>query len=502
MYLLRQNTFDIHCSSQAFGAELQLQLSSLLEKSFYPKLEQLFMKYDVSDLYWTIDKLEIELPDISKKYWKEELINKSLAQIEEFLLRNSPKTELRIAALLGNDVSVIASEKKAATLVLEFLQKGYFPRNVIGNSLLKIIEVVTIDQDFVNRLLALFRNDFNALTRWVFSVPEEYKNKVLNLLPNSDNGQFLMNIFMNLSSYSSFDSKVLRLIKDRIFSDEKKIGQWLELVQWSKNLIDKGMHSAQSFAFLNQTIEKYWGVSQIEMQEFFTVIVHENNFKTFAESRRSELEFFIDWQQQMEAGNSISQQYQNGNQSNEQHNVEAEFTQRSKLVEEESVFYINNAGLVILHPFLPMLFEQLGFTMNQEWTSELARQKAILVSHYLVFNNQEMEESQMILNKIICGWSIEEVITTQVILEENEKEKCQSLLDAVLEHWKIMRNSSKEALQETFLQREGKLEIQANGFEMWIEEKGYDILLEQLPWGIGMIKTPWMESYLICNWNQ
>ena len=175
--------------------------------------------------------------------------------------------------------------------------------------------------------------------------------------------------------------------------------------------------------------------------------------------------------------------------------------QNNKRLSEGQVFYVNNAGLVILHPFLPTLFEQLGLTEKNEWVNKPALQKAVLLTHYLVFGESEIDESQLILNKILCGLSIDEVINTQLILEENEKERCKSLLDAVLDYWKIMSNSSKEALQGTFLQREGKLEIQVNGFEMWMEEKGYDILLEQLPWGIGMIQTPWMESYLTCNWN-
>ena len=167
----------------------------------------------------------------------------------------------------------------------------------------------------------------------------------------------------------------------------------------------------------------------------------------------------------------------------------------------EDFLYIKNAGLILLHPFLSMLFEQLNLTVNQEWASQMAQQKGALLTHYLVYGDTEVDESELVLNKILCGLEITEIVNTQIVLENYEKEKCQSLLDAVLEHWKVMKNSSKEALQETFLQREGKLVFQTNEYEMWIEEKGYDILLEQLPWGIGMIKTPWMENYLNCHWS-
>ena len=87
MHLIQQHMIDIECASQNFGKELQNQLSMLLEKEFYPKLELLLQKYDVKNHIWNIDCLSLELPILSKKYWKEEFIEKSLLQIEDYLLR-------------------------------------------------------------------------------------------------------------------------------------------------------------------------------------------------------------------------------------------------------------------------------------------------------------------------------------------------------------------------------------------------------------------------------
>ena len=157
---------------------------------------------------------------------------------------------------------------------------------------------------------------------------------------------------------------------------------------------------------------------------------------------------------------------------------------------------------MLLHPFLERLFGLLGWIKDGEWIDYISLQKGVLSLHYLVFGDQEVDENQLVLNKILCGVAIDEVINTQIELSVLETEKCIDLLHAVLEHWHIIKDSSKEALQETFLQRDGKLEIQNIGFELWIKDHGADILLEQLPWGIGMIKTPWMEGYLNCYWNQ
>jgi hypothetical protein len=144
----------------------------------------------------------------------------------------------------------------------------------------------------------------------------------------------------------------------------------------------------------------------------------------------------------------------------------------------------------------------MEWCVDDVWNTKVYQHKAILVTQYLVTGKEKMGENELTLNKILCGFPIHEVVNMKLKITEEEKEQALSLLHAVLEHWNVMSNSSVEALQETFLQREGKLELQANGsYELWVEEKGYDILLEQLPWGIGMFKTPWMENYLTCHWN-
>ena len=492
MYLIRQNSFGIRCSSQDFGLELQSQLSSLLEKSFYPQLEQLFMKYDVPDSHWVIDKLEIELPDITKKYWKEELVQKALGQIEEFLIRNSPKTELRIAELLGTDTHTISSEKKTASLLFGFLRNGYLQVNAFSEKIEKIMAAVIIDKNFVNQLVELFESDPDALMRWIFSIPSAYKVKILKLLPGTFNGDRFVQIILNDPAFQKGKEKK---IVEKLFYNQKSVLQWQELIQWTDNLMRQGVTVHKLFSFLNHAMEKYWNVSKTEMILLLEAVLRGNRVTDL------KVDFFSAWLKNImesireeSSAEVLNQEIRQGK--------ELEQIQERKLFPEDPTFYVNNAGLVILHPFLPMLFEKSGLTKNNEWVFETAKQKALVLTHFLVFGEQEMEESQLVLNKILCGLPISEVINTQLVLEKEDKEKCHSLLEAVLEHWTIMRNSSKEALRGTFLQREGKLEIQIDGFEMWIEEKGYDILLEQLPWGIGMIRTPWMESYLTCNWNQ
>ena len=67
MHLVHQNIFEFDCASKETGKEVQKNLSSILEKEFYPKLEILLDQYEVENHFWKIENLTLELPKIKGK---------------------------------------------------------------------------------------------------------------------------------------------------------------------------------------------------------------------------------------------------------------------------------------------------------------------------------------------------------------------------------------------------------------------------------------------------
>ena len=89
------------------------------------------------------------------------------------------------------------------------------------------------------------------------------------------------------------------------------------------------------------------------------------------------------------------------------------------------------------------------------------------------------------------------------MLSEPEINEAKDLILQITQLWKINGkpvNVSIEGLQETFLQRHGKLTRKENGWLLQVEQRGVDVLLNQLPWGIGIVKLPWMENILHAEW--
>ncbi|MBE99378.1 contractile injection system tape measure protein [Flavobacterium coralii] len=165
-----------------------------------------------------------------------------------------------------------------------------------------------------------------------------------------------------------------------------------------------------------------------------------------------------------------------------------------------STTYINNGGLVLLFPFLSYLFQNTGLTEDNKWISMLQQQKAVLLTQYCVTGNTDFRENELLLNKLLCGYPVFDVVDTTIELSDSDKEQCREMLQSVIQYWEALKNSSPEALQETFLQREAKLSFDNEVIEMWVENKAFDILLQRLPWSIAMVKTVWMEKMIQCNW--
>lgn len=192
-------------------------------------------------------------------------------------------------------------------------------------------------------------------------------------------------------------------------------------------------------------------------------------------------------------------------------NVKAEFPDHIKELnkkmetifsDEESVVGVKvyNAGLVLFWPFLTRLFEKLSFVKNGEFVYPEFKNRAVYLLQYLVFNETEFPEYELVLNKILAGMEPEDHLEFFITLTEEEKELAGSLLHGLMNNWEKVKNSTPEGIQETFLKREGILRFKHEEVFLEIEKKGVDILVKSIPWNISLIKLPWMKKTMHVEW--
>lgn len=163
--------------------------------------------------------------------------------------------------------------------------------------------------------------------------------------------------------------------------------------------------------------------------------------------------------------------------------------------------FIKNAGLIILSPYLGMLFDKCGLMEDGNFINAQSQFKAVHLLQYAATGQTEKEEHELVIHKLLCGVSITEPIERQIELESNEKETVDGLLKAITQQWTPLKGTSIDGLRSSFLQREGKIEEEEGQFFLKMEHKAFDMLLDQIPWNIGKIKLSWMKKILEVEWR-
>jgi len=169
---------------------------------------------------------------------------------------------------------------------------------------------------------------------------------------------------------------------------------------------------------------------------------------------------------------------------------------------QESI-YCNDAGLVILSPFLNTLFEKCGLTHQNRFIDDLSKSKAV---HLLLYAETGrtgpaiLQEQFLALKKVLCGMAVTDTIEINIKLADEETKTVDSMLEAVIQHWTALGQISIEGLRESFLNREGQLDETDAQYNLRVQRQAYDILMDRLPWSIHMIRLSWMRKTLLVEW--
>lgn len=165
------------------------------------------------------------------------------------------------------------------------------------------------------------------------------------------------------------------------------------------------------------------------------------------------------------------------------------------------VIYIANAGMVLAGAYLERLFGMLGMARSDAFVSPASAKRAVHLLQYLATGEVGAPEPQLVLNKVLCGLQPETPMRREFEITPQESQAIDGLLGAMISHWKIIGNTTVAGLRESFLQREGHLSRDDDGWQLTVEERSFDMLLDQLPWGFSLLKFHWMERPLHVDWR-
>lgn len=180
-------------------------------------------------------------------------------------------------------------------------------------------------------------------------------------------------------------------------------------------------------------------------------------------------------------------------------NMEARTAKRA--VPMESANDVHDSGLVLLSPYIPMLFCRFGCVAGNTFTSDEARLKGLALLKFAVYGNYDVPKTQASLMNMVCGldrtYNAEKLPT----LSDDDKAVVNSLLEAVVKNWGSLGSTTADGLRSSFLIRPGHLEDAEDGLLLKVAPSPFDMLLDKLPWGYSTIKFPWIKSIINVKWR-
>jgi hypothetical protein len=445
---------------QKFSLELQMQSSKeshavqrksvqLVNEKLLPSLDEYFTKHFDTDQVIRIQRLEIDLGSIASADWEKEFVNNCLSGIK--LKMNALKKEQQLSAEEGTEI--LNQEQASIEQLLVFLATG---KMHWSNKGIDFNEWQTMILDAIQKS------------------PTEFKNKLCELMKQHTHAVERL--------IAQFDDDFLRTIVSVCNANTEQ--PFTQLIKLLKGEADKAIREKILLTLLLIVLDAASTTKQKELMEWLDIEREKNEHN----------ELFI--QLRDVTIRLVEKSGLNEIQSNEQEPL------KLKKVETEVYTFINNAGIVLLHPFLQNFLAANNLLQDKNFVDEQAQQRAVHLLQYLATGQLQMPEYEMQLNKVLCGMKDEQHINRFIELTTDEKREADELLQAVIGHWTALKNSSVAGLQETFLQRNAKLSyVQTDDFwKLQVERKGLDILLDKIPWGFGHVQLPWMEKALVVEW--
>lgn len=164
-------------------------------------------------------------------------------------------------------------------------------------------------------------------------------------------------------------------------------------------------------------------------------------------------------------------------------------------------FAVDHAGLVLLHPFLPRLFERTGVLRSGEASLGDALPRAAALLCMAARGVDEPFEFELGFVKVLLGLRPDtDLPLSSGLVTPTDREEIDSLLESVIEHWRVLKHTSIAGLRRSLLQRPGLLAEVDGAWQLRVEPHAFDVLLDYLPWSISTVKLPWMTTSLFTEW--
>lgn len=472
-HIIKTQFVDVEFVNTPDALEFNVRLSEVCRDKLLPAIERLFDTRSSGNQIISIDSLQVDAGILEKEDWENRFVDETINRLAEYLdnLQAGKDSAVQVQSVRGEGAKLL-DEDNDSQVILHYLKYGVLPwyssihSQSELTSLLKTL--VNGGGDFLRELRRLAISNKSAFDRVVMQF--EVEGVIKTLIGESD--------AVEVTELYRGWGAIFEVL--HISRQEQRITFFTAL----RSIVNEGYRNRMT-EHVSVGIQNSLGK---EKQELLARVAENKERYGLTEREQLILNYALKDKSKKEA-------------SEKDYSKKPDDNSEGVTFFEENPVYISNSGLVLLHPFLSRLFENIGYTKKDEWISEELHQRSLVLCHYLVAGVAEYGEFELLLNKIMTGYPVSESLPFEIILSDFEKNEAADLLKSVIKHWSALKNTSVQGLQQTFLQRDGKVVRADTGWLLQVEQKTFDILLDKIPWGFSTIKTPWMDEILSVEWT-
>ncbi|MGM0460353.1 MAG: contractile injection system tape measure protein [Bacteroidota bacterium] len=537
-HLIYKQILEVEFSSRKEAMDGQNRLSQLYKLDLIHQIQQIFDEMVSPHSHLRIRRLEVDLGQLSAGNFEEDLAEKFASQLRDQLYKQQQtarrthkddKSEHFLQKRLeGADARISSTQQSALEQFSFFIQTGRYPwwaGRTTTSSPEKLAEELMIKKpdEFIQLFETLYSSDIYG-RRLIYQLPDATLEKILQLVSGNPGSAGMMRSVMRdfIRLHESSPLAPLNRVNFRLMVWRTAFDIWLKGMQHqggdqfhvSRSNAQKSSHTIQSdqpvrsFLFhllqrltVNSGKQSNRNAQRQTFQKQVQFLLRRVTVAGIKDRPLGRLLISADsftptkWKSFLKnADDSISEKQNSGD------SLQIEREQRAYSHSEFDRLDVDNAGLVLIAPFLPIFFDALGLLKEKSFITPQAAERGALILQFIATGDTEMAENELILNKILTGIHINEPLPRHLDLSNRETEEVTNLLNSVIEHWSALKGTSVRGVRDTFINREGYLVPQQNGWKLFVERITPDVLIDRLPWSISIIKLPWTKDIIHTEW--
>ena len=501
-HIIEKVRVEVNTSRLETAHSIQNNIDTFLKNELFPRLELLFDEYKFQDEIVRFDELTLDL-SVEKGDDLSNLPTEIYKQLKEKIDLQIPfQMELKsdfseYSESEEQNVRRISATQNSGNVFLFFLMNGYLPwygkeEQIRSFTQPETWEKSLDDREFFRKLDHILEISENATDRFILQFPDETITAYLrrkNLRIHAETSAILK-ISQNLDKDSRriFLKLLIRLAHD----DFPGVSEVFDRLIFGVMMEEK-------------RVSKKTDIPEIaQFKKLFQRILPETSLQ---DSVLEKIDLLIDGKPWIP---NEAQKHQETKPKPFHENDEDEIligVQKNQGTKPEPFFEknedeigIQNAGLILLHPFLKPFFTACGIAGKHGNLPPENFDLAVQTLHFLATGNEDVFELNLVFEKFLCGVPLKMPLQQKSLLTDSIKTEANDLLVEVVRYWPALKNTSADGLRQMFIQRDGKLIQEEAKYKLIVERKAQDVLLEKLNWNISVIKLPWISKILFTEW--